>query len=107
MAKSKLLEQRKVIMISCYREEKFAITPDVPPEMHEVFRQKQICRFGFTEMQPVCQECKWFKISKVSDGSKVPMMTDREITADEVENLRVEYAVLNRAFVGITAMKED
>ena len=86
MTRSKTIEQKRVLKISCWREEKFLNDSIL-----------SACRFGFTEIQPQCQECRWFKISKVQDARGGALITDRELSPEELTQTREQYLLQNQS----------
>ena len=79
--KDKILEQKKIIRVGCYKYAKYAYTDH--PELGD-------CPYGFVEITPSCKHCIWFSVKKVVLNGK-PIITDREITLHEAESLGLEY----------------
>src|SRR3990167_3263897 len=96
--RTKLIEQRKVLLAYCRRERKFSAEPEDTPEIAKLKEEKRKCHLGLTELNPTaCGCCIWFDTQAVSDGCKMHLITDREIREEEINGLREEYRTLNDA----------
>lgn len=78
--KDKLIEQRKLLKVGCYKWHKFK-DKDV---------EQAKCPWGYVEIQPVCQNCIWFSIQKVSADKQV-VVFDREIDLVEANRLVIQW----------------
>lgn len=74
--KDKILEQRKIIKVGCYRQKKFKGT------------EKEDCPHGFIEVNPLCKHCVWFQIMKMSGTG---IVVDMEITEEDIPRIKEEY----------------
>ncbi len=86
MIKEKLIEQRKVLKVSCYKYTKFIHSER--PDLAE-------CDFGFEDINPLCKNCIWFSVKKVPHDGK-PLVADREVDDEEIEKLIPLYGDMNK-----------
>ena len=86
MIKEKIIEQRKVLKVSCYKYHKYIYSDT--PELAE-------CDFGFEDINHLCKNCIWFSVKKVPHEGK-PLVSDREIDGAEIEKLIPLYDSMNR-----------
>jgi len=104
--KTKLIERRKVIKISCYRETKFADSADDPGWIKKMKSEKRECIFGFDKIIPACQECRWFYMQKIDDGFGRALIVDREIENVDIDKLINEYSKMDTIMIS-ESLKED
>ncbi len=84
------VEQRKVLRLACYREQKFAVVPGDPLDVQLRKRASQACDFGFEEITPLCKNCVWFQILDVVVDGK-PIVNDSKIDRSSVSQLAASF----------------
>lgn len=77
---AKFIEQKRVLKLQCYKWVKFS----------KIDLEKAACPWGYTEINEMCKNCRWFDIEKVKVNGQ-PVVTDREIGSVEVPRLATNY----------------
>lgn len=79
----KIIEQRKIMKVSCYKWEKYRLKD----------AELAKCPWGYIEINPMCQNCIWFTVGKVS-AEKRALVFDREIASEDIPQLVTDWKAL-------------
>lgn len=90
MAREKFIEQKKILRLGCYKEQKFAPDPRDPIDVRARKAKQAECDFGFQEITPLCKNCVWFQIVEVSAMGR-PAVTDKAVDRSDIATMVLEY----------------
>lgn len=90
MPREKFVEQKKILRLGCYKEQKFGPEPNDPIDVRARKALQAACDFGFQEITPLCKNCVWFQIAEVSANGS-PCVSDRILERSDVAVLSIEY----------------
>lgn len=90
MPREKFVEQKKILRLGCYKEQKFGPGPNDPIDVRARKASLAACDFGFQEITPLCKNCVWFQIAEVSANGG-PCISDRILERSDIPTLAIEY----------------
>lgn len=80
-----IIEQRKIMKASCYRWTKYRYKDEKMAK----------CPWGYTEINPMCQNCIWFSVGKVA-AEKRALVFDRKIEVRQIPQILGEWSELSK-----------
>jgi hypothetical protein len=108
MAREVFVEQKKILRLGCYKEQKFGPQPGDPLDVRAMKSAKAACDFGFQDITPLCKNCVWFQIIEVSVNGR-PAVADEVLERSEVNQRALAYRAQDTAdpeFAKLIAMEK-